>query len=54
MYHAEYFIRVSLEHTDSWNTVSDKIFKKIANENKLNIDTLKVIYQKVMLWRSNQ
>ena len=44
----------SLEKGDPWSSISDEVFNQIAEENNIRIDTLKAIYQKVLLWRISQ
>ena len=43
--------RRSLEKGDPWNIISKGVYQYIAEKNSISIDTLKAIYQRVLLWQ---
>ena len=47
-------IEYSLESGRSWSNIPATVFKKIARDNHILLDSVKVIYHKVNLWKSAQ
>jgi hypothetical protein len=47
-------IDTSFEQVQKFGDISEKIFQKIAQKNKMTSEDVKNIYQNIILWQLNQ